>query len=222
LKKTDAARAGSHSTGSCSANWDTDKHTLFLRALDHYRATESTEARRRLDPSDHPVREVLREWMLWLVTCPAAGESGRGCFVINTATELGTTDAQVQQRTEAAFEVTRQALHAVLTEGRERGELSTDLDIDGAVESLFTTVLGLRVRERAGHDLTRLTTAIDFAIRAPSLSCRATEFRILFRRRREKRKCEFCTSFATWNSGRKDPGCCDPRLTARTGTSPHR
>ncbi|CAL9638933.1 TetR/AcrR family transcriptional regulator [Streptomyces sp. Tu 3180] len=144
----------------------TDKHTLFLRALDHYRATESAEARRRLDASDRPVREVLREWMLWLVTCPAAGESGRGCFVINTATELGTTDAQVQERTEAAFAVTRQALHAVLAEGRERGELSTDFDIDGAVESLFTTVLGLRVRERAGHDLGRLTTAIDLAIRA--------------------------------------------------------
>ncbi|WP_282797817.1 TetR/AcrR family transcriptional regulator [Streptomyces sp. CC224B] len=144
----------------------TDKHTLFLRALDHYRATESTQARRRLDASDRPVREVLREWMLWLVTCPAAGEAGRGCFVINTATELGTTDAQVQERTEAAFTVTRQALHAVLAEGRERGELSTDLDIDGAVESLFTTVLGLRVRERAGHDLERLITAIDFAIRA--------------------------------------------------------
>ncbi|MFI9771926.1 TetR/AcrR family transcriptional regulator [Streptomyces sp. NPDC052415] len=144
----------------------TDKHTLFLRALDHYRATESTQAQRRLDASDRAVREVLREWMLWLVTCPAADESGRGCFVVNTATELGTTDAQVQERTEAAFAVTRQVLHAVLAKGRERGELSTDLDIDAAVESLFTTVLGLRVRERAGHDLDRLTTAIDFAVRA--------------------------------------------------------
>ncbi|MCL7427061.1 TetR/AcrR family transcriptional regulator [Streptomyces sp. YS415] len=143
----------------------TDKHTLFLRALDHYRATESTQAQRRLDASDRAVREVLREWMLWLVTCPAA-ESGRGCFVVNTATELGTTDAQVQERTEAAFAVTRQILHAVLAKGRERGELSTDLDIDAAVESLFTTVLGLRVRERAGHSLERLTTAIDFAVRA--------------------------------------------------------
>ncbi|MER7717703.1 TetR/AcrR family transcriptional regulator [Streptomyces flaveolus] len=144
----------------------TDKRTLFLRALDHYRATESAQARQRLDASDRPVREVLREWMLWLVTCPADGESGRGCFVVNTATELGTTDAQVHERTEAAFSVTRQALHAVLAEGRERGELSTDLDIDGAVELLFTTVLGLRVRERAGHDLERLTTAIELAIRA--------------------------------------------------------
>ncbi|MGR6999085.1 TetR/AcrR family transcriptional regulator [Yinghuangia aomiensis] len=143
----------------------TDKHTLFLRALDRYRATESVEARRRLDATDRPVREVLREWMRWLVTCPAGGEPGRGCFVVNTATELGTADDQVRQRTEAAFEVTRQALRSVLAEGRDRGELSGDLDTDAAAELLFTTVLGLRVRERAGHDLERLTVAIDLAIR---------------------------------------------------------
>ncbi|MEV5560390.1 TetR/AcrR family transcriptional regulator [Nonomuraea wenchangensis] len=144
----------------------TDKHTLFLRALDHYRATESAQALQRLDAADRPVRQVLREWMLWLVTCPADGTSGRGCFVVNTATELGTTDETVRQRTEAAFEVTRQALRSVLAEGRDRGELSAGLDIDDAVELLFTTVLGLRVRERAGHDIERLTTAIDLAIRA--------------------------------------------------------
>ncbi|MFJ8665636.1 TetR/AcrR family transcriptional regulator [Streptomyces sp. NPDC093600] len=143
----------------------TDKHTLFLRALDHYRATESAQARQRLDTSDRPVREVLREWMLWLVSCPAGGKSGRGCFVVNTATELGTTDEKARQRTEAAFEVTRQALRSALAVGRDRGELSADLDLDAAVELLFTTVLGLRVRERAGHDIERLTAAIDLAIR---------------------------------------------------------
>ncbi|MFD9719102.1 TetR/AcrR family transcriptional regulator [Streptomyces sp. NPDC059076] len=144
----------------------TDKHTLFLRALDHYRATESAQARQRLDASDRPVREVLREWMLWLVSsCPSDGQSGRGCFVVNTATELGITDEMVRERTEAAFEVTRQALRSTLAEGRDRGELASGLDIDDAVELLFTTVLGLQVRERAGHDLDRLATAIDLAIR---------------------------------------------------------
>jgi TetR/AcrR family transcriptional repressor of nem operon len=142
----------------------TDKHTLFLRALDHYRATESAEAERRLGADGRPVRPLLRDWMLWLVTCPTDGETGRGCFVVNTATEVGVTDDQVHERTEAAFDVTRQALRTLLHEGRLRGELSADLDIDAAVELLFTTVLGLRVRERAGHDPARLATAIDAAI----------------------------------------------------------
>jgi TetR/AcrR family transcriptional repressor of nem operon len=119
-----------------------------------------------LAADSRPVRHVLRDWMLWLVTCPPDGEHGRGCFVVNTATELGTTDDQVSRRTEAAFEVTRQALRSVLLQGRSRGELSADLDVDASLELLFTTVLGLRVRERAGHDPARLATAIDLAIRA--------------------------------------------------------
>ncbi|MFF1306196.1 TetR/AcrR family transcriptional regulator [Streptomyces sp. NPDC058307] len=144
----------------------TDKHTLFLRALDHYRATESAQAERLLGADGRPIRQVLRDWMLWLVTCPPDGEPGRGCFVVNTATELGTSDDQVRRRTEAAFEVTRQALRSLLLQGRRKGELPADLDVDAAVELLFTTVLGLRVRERAGHDPARLATAIDVAIRA--------------------------------------------------------
>jgi TetR/AcrR family transcriptional repressor of nem operon len=143
-----------------------DKHTLFLRTLDYYRATESAQAEQRLGADGRPIRQVLRDWMLWLVTCPTDGEPGRGCFVVNTATELGTTDDEVRQRTEDAFEVTRQALRTLLREGRHHGELPTDLDIDDAVELLFTTVLGLRVRERAGHDSARLATAIDVAIQA--------------------------------------------------------
>ncbi|WP_405561264.1 hypothetical protein OIE52_01170 [Streptomyces canus] len=45
------------------------------------------------------------------------------------------------------------------------GELPTDLDVDAAVELLFTTVL-CGFRERTGHDPARLATAIDVAIRA--------------------------------------------------------
>lgn len=139
-----------------------DKHTLFLRALDHYRATDSAEAEARLsDPG--PCRDVLRAWLLWLAT---DGNDALGCFVVNTTTELGNTDPDVRQRVEAAFDLTRQAIAAVLRRGRRNGELAADLDVDAAVELLFTTVLGLRVRERAGHDPAQLASTIDFAISA--------------------------------------------------------
>ncbi|MGW5158872.1 TetR/AcrR family transcriptional regulator [Nonomuraea wenchangensis] len=137
-----------------------DKRTLFLRALDHYRATESAQAEERLSVPGTSL-QTLREWLIWMVD----HEAGRGCFVVNTATELGATDPAVQQRTEAAFEGTRKTLASLLHRGIRDGELPATLDVAAAVESLFTTVLGLRVRERAGHDPRRLATAIDFAIK---------------------------------------------------------
>ncbi|MEV1009414.1 TetR/AcrR family transcriptional regulator [Streptomyces sp. NPDC049881] len=155
-----------HLTPSSLYRTFTDKHTLFLRALDHYRATESAQAEESLGADGRPVREALRAWLLQLVTCPPGAEPGRGCFVVNTATELGTADAQVSGRTEAAFDVTREALRSRLDAARGNGELPAGLDIEAAVELLFTTVLGLRVRERAGHDPARLATAVDAAISA--------------------------------------------------------
>jgi TetR/AcrR family transcriptional repressor of nem operon len=137
-----------------------DKHALFLRALDHYRATESTEAAERLR-SPGATRDVLREWMVWMVE---SQPDHRGCFVVNTATELGTADAAIQEHTEAGFDLTRRTIEALLRRGCREGELSADLDVGGAVEMLFTTVLGLRVRERAGHDRARLVAAVDFAL----------------------------------------------------------
>ncbi|WP_433621972.1 TetR/AcrR family transcriptional regulator [Nocardia sp. CA-120079] len=142
----------------------TDKHTLFLRALDHYRAHDSAEAKRRLE-APGSCREALRDWMIWMITAPH-DDVADGCFVVNTATELGTTDNAVQERIEAAFDVTRDTLETVLRRGHATGELPADLDIAAAVESLFTTVLGLRVRERARHEPARLIAAIDFAIRS--------------------------------------------------------
>jgi TetR/AcrR family transcriptional repressor of nem operon len=77
-----------------------DKHALFLRALDHYRATESAEAREHL-LCPGPAPEVLRDWLVRMVGLPEDGTAGRGCFVVNTATELGADDPDVDERTRA-------------------------------------------------------------------------------------------------------------------------
>jgi TetR/AcrR family transcriptional repressor of nem operon len=141
-----------------------DKHALFLRALDHYRATDSAEARDHL-LRPGPAPEVLREWLIRMVDLPDEG-AGRGCFVVNTATELGAEDPAVDERTQAAFGVTRDTLLEVLQRGRRDGTLRADLDPAAAAESLFTLVLGLRVRARAGHRPADLGKVIDATVRS--------------------------------------------------------
>jgi TetR/AcrR family transcriptional regulator, transcriptional repressor for nem operon len=141
-----------------------DKHALFLRALDHYRATDSAEARDHL-LRPGPAPEVLRDWLVRMVDLPDEGAAARGCFVVNTATELGAEDPAVDERTQAAFGVTRDTLQEVLRRGCRDGELRADLDPDATAESLFTLVLGLRVRAKAGHPPATLTAVIDTAVR---------------------------------------------------------
>jgi TetR/AcrR family transcriptional repressor of nem operon len=141
-----------------------DKHTLFLRALDHYRATDSAQARDHL-LRPGPAPEVLRDWLVRMVDMPEEGAAARGCFVVNTATELGADDPDVDERTQAAFRVTRDALQDLLQRGCRAGQLRADLDVPATADTLFTLVLGLRVRARAGHTAAALAAVIDAAVR---------------------------------------------------------
>jgi TetR/AcrR family transcriptional repressor of nem operon len=88
-----------------------------------------------------------------------------GCFVIHTATELGTDDPETARRVDAAFEGTIAAIAALLRRGIAAGELPADLDVDATADLLFTALAGLRVRHRAGHDPQRLRAAVDQALR---------------------------------------------------------
>lgn len=139
-----------------------DKHALYLRALDHYQLSESERCAAALD-GDGPVRERLRDWMRSMVA--ADGDGPAGCFVVNAATELGTDDPETARRVHAAFDGTSAVIADLLRRGIADGELPADLDADAAADLLFTTIAGLRVRHRAGHDPQRLHAAVDRALR---------------------------------------------------------
>lgn len=138
-----------------------DKHALFLRALDHYQSAESERATAALE-GDRPVRELLREWLGSMVSADADGPPG--CFVINTATEIGTDDPDTTQRVHGTFAGTTEIIADLLRRGVTVGELPADLDADTTADLLFTILIGLRVRYRAGHDPQRLRDTVDEAL----------------------------------------------------------
>jgi TetR/AcrR family transcriptional regulator, transcriptional repressor for nem operon len=138
-----------------------DKHALFLRALDHYQQCEYTRSAAAME-GDRPVRAVLRDWLCAL----ADPTDPPGCFVVNTATELGTDDPDAARRVQAGFDAMTAAIADLLRRGVADGELPAALDPDAAADLLFTTATGLRVRHRAGHDARRLQAVVDQALRA--------------------------------------------------------
>jgi TetR/AcrR family transcriptional repressor of nem operon len=138
-----------------------DKHALFLRALDYYQACESARCAAALE-SDRPVRDALRDWLYSMIEPTDL----TGCFLVNTAVELGTDDPETARRVNAGFEGTTGAIAALLRRGITAGELPDDLDADATADLLFTTLAGLRVRHRAGHDPKKTRAAVDQALRA--------------------------------------------------------
>lgn len=135
-----------------------DKHTLFLRALDHYLVTESATAHRRLSTGGHP-QQVLRAWLMDSIDTLCRDPDAKGCFMVNTATELAAGDAEAGDRVREAFAGIRNAVRDLLRRGQRDGLLDGGLDVDGVSALLTTTMLGLRVQGRAGADRADLAAA---------------------------------------------------------------
>ncbi len=142
-----------------------DKHRLFLRALDEYARTESVTALRHLS-TDGPVRSVIRAWLMDSVECLQTDPEARGCFMVNTATELGASDPEAAARVRTAFDGIRAAVHDLLLRGRRDGELAPDLDVPGVSSLLTTTMIGLRAQGRGGATHDDLTGAVEAALTA--------------------------------------------------------
>lgn len=137
-----------------------DKHELFLRALDLYQERETARNADAL-AEERPVLATLRDWLWSMVGAP----DEPGCFMVNTATELGDGDPETARRVNAAFDGTTGVIATLLRRGITTGELSADLDVEATADLLFTVLTGLRVRQRAGQDPQRLRAAINQALR---------------------------------------------------------
>ncbi|MEU5420927.1 TetR/AcrR family transcriptional regulator [Streptomyces sp. NPDC001407] len=136
------------------------KHALFARALERYRDTQAAALVELLGGSG-PVRDRLRAGLEALVEIDLGDPGRRGCFGVNTATELGGVDAEATELVRRMFERTEGAFRAALEEGQRSGEIGGRLDVHAAASLLLATVIGMRVIARTAEGPERLRRVID-------------------------------------------------------------
>lgn len=136
------------------------KHGLFLAALDHYRKTVTAEVLHALETSG-PARVVISralERVLELMDTP----DGRvGCLMCNTAAELGPHDPEAAAKVTAHLDLLARAFHTLLL--RDPGSVDAPEDV---AQFLATTVYGIGLLVRAGHDDDHVRRYIQTALKA--------------------------------------------------------
>jgi TetR/AcrR family transcriptional repressor of nem operon len=129
-----------------------DKHTLFLEALDRYRAARLAAVLGILDrvPS---VRAGIAAVLHGAVEALFSDATRRGCLMVNSIAELASRDPGVAARARDSFERTATAFQAALERGRRSGEFSSDLDARRMSRYLASALNSIRllakVSERA-------------------------------------------------------------------------
>jgi TetR/AcrR family transcriptional repressor of nem operon len=128
-----------------------DKHELFLRALDRYIADSLTRLDAELDPRKDAL-EGLRACLARYVERTSGAAGKRGCLVVATAMELGSYDAEVEQRIRRFFRAMETRLTAALGRAKSGGRLADGIEPASAARLLMCLLEGMRVVSKTNSD----------------------------------------------------------------------
>jgi TetR/AcrR family transcriptional repressor of nem operon len=142
-----------------------NKHELYLKALDRYSENRDGGLLGELSqpgPALPAVRAVIRRFAV-----EASADDGRlrGCFITNTAAELGNHDPAAARRVASSWDHVEILLHSALTRARAQGELPEDRDPRTLARMLLVLMQGLRVVGKASNDPERVRDAAEQALR---------------------------------------------------------
>ncbi|MFC8588091.1 TetR/AcrR family transcriptional regulator [Streptomyces sp. NPDC057217] len=141
-----------------------NKHELYLKALDRYAESQDPRLVEELSapgPALPAVRALVRRFAAEAAT---EGERLNGCFVTNSAAELGPHDTAVARRVELNWEQLETLLHAALVRARAGGELPAGRDPRALARMLLVLLQGVRVVGKASSDPARVRDAAEQAL----------------------------------------------------------
>ncbi|MFE5947986.1 MULTISPECIES: TetR/AcrR family transcriptional regulator [Streptomyces] len=141
-----------------------NKHALYLKAMDRYLETRDPRIVEELSapgPALPAVRALVRRFA---AEASADDERLNGCFVTNSAAELGPHDTAVARRVELSWEQIETLLYGALTRARAGGELPADRDPRALARMLLVLLQGIRVVGKASSDPARVRDAAEQAL----------------------------------------------------------
>ena len=140
-----------------------DKKQLFLAALSDYVNSTVAYMIGRLEGADDPaeeIRSLIRDIAEW-----SCEEQGRhGCFLANSATELGSTDPDIQTFVAKAYARLEDGYCRVLERAQDNGQLGADKDPRALARFFLCTVQGMRVIGKANPDVKTMRDIAESAL----------------------------------------------------------
>ncbi len=145
-------------------NTFSSKHELFRRALGHY--TERGVRQRSAVVGRAPDGLGALRLLLTATIDDELGHHRRGCLVVNTIAEFGTSDPEVSAQVRVDTEAHLSELAHVARTGQADGSVTRDRDAGEIADFIHSTISGLRVMSRRGAERAALNGVAEIAIAA--------------------------------------------------------
>jgi len=138
---------------SRSSLYDTysDKHTLYIKALQHYKSTAGAGMSAIIENSS-PAKETIRRLLYHFVNELTKDPEHKGCFLVNSAVELASHDPEINQMLCESDRQTEALLRETIEKGQKTGEITNNQDAASIAGFIFNNIKGMRVTARSGVD----------------------------------------------------------------------
>lgn len=140
-----------------------DKKGLLLAALDLY-MDKGLQATADLLSRQGSAREAIRASLMRLAALSSGDAGRRGCLIVAMATEVGTHDPDIAERTGRMFHRLQQLYAEAIARGQASGEIARR-DPQVLAHFLVCQIQGMRVLGKTGVGETDMTALVDIAMR---------------------------------------------------------
>ncbi|HEY4323693.1 MAG TPA: TetR/AcrR family transcriptional regulator [Mucilaginibacter sp.] len=150
---------------SRSSLYDTygDKHTLFIKALESYKSTNSVIFGDMINNSES-AKETIKKLLEFITGGLLQDQAHKGCFMVNAEVEVAPHDEQVGKLICENDQQVEDAFYLVIKKGQESGEITNQQDARALARFTFNTVKGMRVTAKSTTDKTVFDDIIKLAL----------------------------------------------------------
>lgn len=141
-----------------------DKESLFFETLQYYLAVEQSSVSQRIKNSASALSALKALIECLLQRGGTAETEVKGCFMVNSITELANHHPKLSQFAIEARTGAIAKLTELLQRAQQQGEIPAGSDPNQLAVYLHTVIIGLKVSGMLAKDFKELQSVIDFTI----------------------------------------------------------
>jgi len=129
----------------------TDKHTFYIKSLEHYKKTAGAGMMTAME-GGVSAKEKVSAVLYYFVNELTKDPERKGCFLVNSAVELASHDLEINKLLCESDSQTEALLRDTIAQGQKTGEISNKQDAASMARFIFNTIKGIRVTARSASD----------------------------------------------------------------------
>jgi len=126
----------------------TDKHTLFIKALESYQCKGASSIQALIN-TNGPAKATIKKLLEFAINDMLDDKQQKGCFMVNAEVEVAPHDAEVNNLVCKNDQQMEDAFYQVIKKGQDSLEITNLQDARALARFIFNAVKGMRVTAKS-------------------------------------------------------------------------